>query len=734
MKTFNPQTKTIPYPMKLTLLPALRRLLPLLVLLLALPGAQAQNANPPGQMSFQGYLTDQSGNPLGATNTGPKNYTVYFRIWDIPTGGSQGIGGDELHAEQQVVTVNNGYFSILLGQGSSVSSSEPFLGTNLAGIFTGPKAASRYVEMTVLGLGSNPVTLSPRLQLVSSPYAYLAANAVTAGTAGGLINTNGNGPVLTVSPGNSYVGIGTTTPSQELEVNGNEQLDGTLYLQSTLGDKLVLFPQSSGGQYGLGVQGGQLQLYCANSQNITFGQGTSASFSEKMRINGNGYVGINTNSPAQALEVNGIIQSDSGLINNGNLNQVGKLAVDYNGNCNVTAGGANSIFNYGISFGSGGTGEGIFCNRVSGGINNNGLTFCTGYQPRLAVANNGNVGIGTISPGATLEVNGNEQLDGGLTLNNGQTISAKNSSGSLDTFLWPRWSDNITYLNYGSGGFNIRNNSSTTTMFMNNSGQVGIGTASPGQALEVNGWIQADGDGHGFRLVQDGNNANGKNGSTGYTEARICWDSQGQQVSDSSRTSDGGLCLCVYNSSQNAGWSTAEYDGDNNWDFYSDRRLKTDIKDAEPMLTALKKVQFRRYHMIGALNTNRFQLGVIAQELKDVFPDMVKSGVPYGEKEARYKVSYTQFGTVACKAIQELAAQVDTDEATVQTLTQRVQTLEAQNKKTAELEIKAAQVDDLARQVADLKKLVAQLALPNAAQNTARTGADAATTVAASTR
>lgn len=43
------------------------------------------------------------------------------------------------------------------------------------------------------------------------------------------------------------------------------------------------------------------------------------------------------------------------------------------------------------------------------------------------------------------------------------------------------------YINYGSGGFNIRNNSSVSTMFMTDAGNVGIGTTTPGTKLHVEG-------------------------------------------------------------------------------------------------------------------------------------------------------------------------------------------------------------------------------------------------------
>ena len=159
----------------------LRRLITTAVALTLLSAStelvSAATQNPPDLMTYQGYLTDSTGTPLG--NTTPANYAVLFRIYNVSTGGTA------LWSETQTVTVDKGNFSVILGQGAQ-NGTDPH--GALTGIFAAPDASDRYVEMTVTVSGTAS-TISPRLHLVTSPYAALSKYAI------GLYNNDGTGIV-----------------------------------------------------------------------------------------------------------------------------------------------------------------------------------------------------------------------------------------------------------------------------------------------------------------------------------------------------------------------------------------------------------------------------------------------------------------------------------------------------------------------------------------------------------
>jgi hypothetical protein len=168
------------------------------------------SANPPDRISYQSFVADANGNPLGNTNTGPQNFDVVFRIFNDPT------AGNEIWAEQQTVTVDRGNFSVLLGEGANVGSEPRPL--PLSSIFYAPDASSRYVELTIRGIGAGTppadVTIRPRLRLLATPYSFLAQNALNASS---LVNSS-NQPIITVSTTNMSV-VGSLSGSS-LSVSG----------------------------------------------------------------------------------------------------------------------------------------------------------------------------------------------------------------------------------------------------------------------------------------------------------------------------------------------------------------------------------------------------------------------------------------------------------------------------------------------------------------------------------
>jgi hypothetical protein len=102
------------------------------------------------------------------------------------------------------------------------------------------------------------------------------------------------------------------------------------------------------------------------------------------------------------------------------------------------------------------------------------------------------------------------------------------------------------------------------------------------------------------------------------------------------------------------------YQGDNAtaWSTTSDRRIKRDITDATKGLDAINAVQLRnfRYRQDNAygLDPEPVRVGVIAQELEEVFPESIKENLN-GHKT----ISTDSINWALVKAVQELSAKVE---------------------------------------------------------------------------
>ncbi len=111
--------------------------------------------------------------------------------------------------------------------------------------------------------------------------------------------------------------------------NGNVGLQGNSNPRAPLsfanydGNKIALFGNASGAHYGIGISPAAIQIYTsAASEDILFGYGSSVAFTERMRVKGNGNVGIGTNNPQYKLDVSGDFRTTSNASVQGSV-QVG---------------------------------------------------------------------------------------------------------------------------------------------------------------------------------------------------------------------------------------------------------------------------------------------------------------------------------------------------------------------------------------------------------------------------
>ncbi len=246
----------------------------LLLALLGLVGTSLPAAdNIPALISYQGRLADGDGNPLGAPT--PVNRKMIFSLFDDPDEGSR------VWTEQQNVTIANGQFSALLGNGVAVGSLSH---ESLAKVFAS-SGGNFYLEI-IVDTGNGEISIAntsedppikPRQRIITTAYAFRAlttdgitpgsdlrflaadnpANSdqglgyydssrqfdsvaingpVLFGTSGGALGTvNGSTRNLALSwLANGNVGIGVHPPTERLDVAGNVLASGSLILGSGL--------------------------------------------------------------------------------------------------------------------------------------------------------------------------------------------------------------------------------------------------------------------------------------------------------------------------------------------------------------------------------------------------------------------------------------------------------------------------------------------------------------------
>lgn len=395
-----------------------------------------------------------------------------------------------------------------------------------------------------------------------------------------------NNPDISYNLGN--VGVGTASPLKPLHVNGSYEI---LRLSGT--SPWIGIREDGQTNYGYNwMDSGDLHIGVTQANDITF----STDGSQKMRITDQGRVGVGTSSPGA------------------------KLHIKHDFECLRLDGATPSM-----RFFDNGSYNGYVSHdgtNLQMGIINGGkiLFYNGGSGARMAIQNNGWVGIQTSSPSATLDVRGSAIF---------------NEHGH-------------------DKDFRVEGDNNAHMIFVDASqNRVGIGKSNPQATLDVNGRIRFGGwieSGGGDDIRVSGGIKPITNGSDDLGVSNFKWRD-------------------IW--AQNGTIQT------------SDRTLKKDIEDIPYGLTevmALKPVRFRWKEG----DDQDLKLGLIAQETLPILSEVVKthyyeksteSGVATKVKVDKLGVYYTDIVPVLIKGMQEQQSEIESLREELKKLNQVVNNL-----------------------------------------------------------
>lgn len=589
----------------------------------------AQTSQVPELLSYQASVTNAAGTPIGATE--PVNRTVTFKFYTTSTGGTP------VYAESQVVTIANGDFSVLLGNGEGVSGlpgrvapASPI--RSLASITLSPL----YLGITVDdGTAAVDAEISPRQQLASAAFATRAqiaegladgklATGMVADSAITTVKIGGNqvttakiadsnittaklatGSVTLDKLDTSAIGIWTPNGTNINRTSGNvgigEPSPGfPLNFASTTGNKIALYG-NSGAHYGLGTQSDLLQLYTSSSSaDVAFGYGSSTAFTETMRIKGNGNLGIGTTAPSSKLHVVG----GSATIDSASATALSILQDGGTGKLDLAVAGGTGSWSS-----SAATNDGIL-RAMTGKLH---LQTGSGAAGITVDAAN-NVGMGTTTPSDKLTVAGNvlcyalHASSKRTTHTQGAHLEWNKVSGTGATYL-------LNQKGQGSGGFIFGEVTTadivTERMRIDGDGRIRIGTTEKQGLLNV-GSVTASYYTYGHLDTDGGHSGNSQQNNVPlsiYTTGRIFT----QRV-----------------------------------DITSDQRIKTDFSrsNSEADLNSLMQIEVTDYAYRDALYFGSGkEKKVVAQQIETVLPQAVT--IQRGVIPDIYRIANVEQGWVA---------------------------------------------------------------------------------------
>jgi hypothetical protein len=280
------------------------------------------------------------------------------------------------------------------------------------------------------------------------------------------------------------VGIGITSPNSKLTIVGDDAETAAINTAtattlevagngtSSNSGGAVIFSAASGAWKFAAIKGLVVSGTSHTVGDLAFSTRNAtgdSTLTERMRILYGGNVGIGTAAPAEKLEVAGNVQLDSSnanlLIKQGTGGTTGGMYFTFSSDATKYAG-MEFVYDTRASVGPRFYSQNGYDLTVDSGDD---LHLQTDSTDRLTILNAGNVGIGTTSPLSKLNVT--QSADGFEA-----GVSITKSGVSRGTI----------YLETSSNTLNI-SRGSTDSISIDSSGNVGIGTTSPDESLDVVG-------------------------------------------------------------------------------------------------------------------------------------------------------------------------------------------------------------------------------------------------------
>ncbi len=275
---------------------------------------------------------------------------------------------------------------------------------------------------------------------------------------------------------------------------------------------------------------------------------------------------------------------------------------------------------------------------AASGTAGNAITF----TQAMTLDASGRLGIGNTSPANPLDVFSSVEWLASfvrdLPTDTGMRIGADTSGSYLDTI----------------GVHNLR-------FFTNATERARINSSGYFKASDSGTYIGSTGAYHEFNQSAAGNETVIIKASSGsYTSNVLAVDCSRNTTNNSF------YAISYYNSGASATRFAVADSGNvtntnNSYGAISDSKLKENITDATPKLEKLNQVRVVNYNFIGS---EQKQLGVVAQELEQIFPGMVEESADKDTEgndlgTTTKSVKYSVFVPMLIKAIQELKAEFD---------------------------------------------------------------------------